>query len=481
MILDYSFELRKLTAKEDLYDKVKEYVNLAEGIVTDDMGVEARYKALAGLYRHIDNENGGYVDPIRNAPDIDGVNQKNDGNGEHSTGNALSRFIKYAKEKFHDIRLKSVDSNGVEHYVFGLNWHPQKGFEEAQELLFMLLTVIGYDGEFYWKQIKIRTGEELPKFWESDRHTEKDTAGGEKYAEKSRQKELIDFLPQFSRFVEDIAFYLRATKESGLKNEIAKFKGLENEFFEYTQIFHNIKSKNNIPYNFVEDESLLNITLDFIGYPIEWDFDFEKLVDFVDEELEETIKDGNVVWWTVLNDDGISRLEILSSLLLCYVEREFCRLSTRLYKMGFVKETTTEHTYISKDGRRPDKVELEDNTEEQETEKKDHICIDGQIAKNLYMALTAENVCWMAENMTEEEFVNILTLPPSGQKIKFHQLNQINYVTKKVLFHEKSRMAPEEWDLIRQLFDAEHGNMVRVNRASKDPENHEIFDQYMGI
>lgn len=161
---------RKTTSFERLDKKVEEYINLAKGIVNDEMDDEKRYNALAGLYKHIDSENGGYVDMLKEEPDdkVDNYIRKQNIDTESQaprTGNSLSKLFDYLKKKESEITLRST-VNGVEHYAFGMNWLPQDGVIPAQVLLFILMEMICYDGEYYWLQVKIRTGKELPKFWE---------------------------------------------------------------------------------------------------------------------------------------------------------------------------------------------------------------------------------------------------------------------------------------------------------------------------
>ncbi len=161
---------RKTTSFERLDKKVEEYINLAKGIVNDDMDVEERYNALAGLYKHIDSENGGYVDMLKEEPDdkVDNYIRKQNIDTESQaprTGNSLSKLFDYLKKKESEITLRST-VNGVEHYAFGMNWLPQDGVIPAQVLLFILMEMIRQDGEYYWLRVKIRSGKELPKFWE---------------------------------------------------------------------------------------------------------------------------------------------------------------------------------------------------------------------------------------------------------------------------------------------------------------------------
>lgn len=160
---------RKTTSFERLDKKVEEYINLAKGIVNDEMDDEKRYNALAGLYKHIDSENGGYVDMLKEEPDdkVDNYIRKQNIDTESQaprTGNSLSKLFDYLKKKESEITLRST-VNGVEHYAFGMNWLPQDGVIPAQVLLFILMEMIRQDGEYYWLQVKIRKNKTLPIFW----------------------------------------------------------------------------------------------------------------------------------------------------------------------------------------------------------------------------------------------------------------------------------------------------------------------------
>ncbi len=161
----------------------------------------------------------------------------------------------------------------------------------------------------------------------------------------------------------------------------------------------------------------------------------------------------------------------------CHIAKKKALIMTPYYNIG--KDGV--EVFIPEVARYKRTEKQEETWSKRVMERKYHLCIDKRRAKQLYKALCAEDIGWLAEEMPEEEFVNQLTLPPSEKKIKLHQLNQVYYVTKKVLFYDKARVAPEEWDLIRQLFDAKDGKMNRVNKSSKHPKNHKIFDQYMGI
>ena len=80
--------------------------------------------------------------------------------------------------------------------------------------------------------------------------------------------------------------------------------------------------------------------------------------------------------------------------------------------------------------------------------------------------------------MKEDEFVNVLMLKPAGKKIIFKNVSQVRHVTKKFLFPDK-KLEHFEWELIKQLFEAENGKMERVERANKTPKNSEILDEMM--
>lgn len=108
-----------------------------------------------------------------------------------------------------------------------------------------------------------------------------------------------------------------------------------------------------------------------------------------------------------------------------------------------------------------------------------HITMDKKIVRVIYNALRAKDVDWLADkNLDFKSFMNILTLPPSGKKIKLRQLNQIHFITRTYFFPPEDgkktrRMTPEEWNLIKHLFDSEDGDMSRVDKANKKPQGYE--------
>ena len=127
------------------------------------------------------------------------------------------------------------------------------------------------------------------------------------------------------------------------------------------------------------------------------------------------------------------------------------------------------------------KIVTENKPTKKKTEKETHIKIDEEKAKKIYHASNADGVKWLVEPMDETVFVNRLTLPPSGEKIKYKQLNQIYYITKHYLYppkngKKKRNLTKEIWDLIKKVFDTEDGKMDNVDTATKTPQNSEKFD-----
>ena len=99
-------------------------------------------------------------------------------------------------------------------------------------------------------------------------------------------------------------------------------------------------------------------------------------------------------------------------------------------------------------------------------------------ARKLFRALSDKRVGWLSAHMKEDEFVNVLMLKPAGKKIIFKNVSQVRHVTKKFLFPDK-KLEHFEWELIKQLFEAENGKMERVERANKTPKNYKILDKMM--
>ena len=73
-------------------------------------------------------------------------------------------------------------------------------------------------------------------------------------------------------------------------------------------------------------------------------------------------------------------------------------------------------------------------TKPNKKEKKtmNHIAIGENEARKLYNALCDDSVKWLMEPQDEDEFVNILTLPPSGKRIKLKhiQMKTFHLVTR---------------------------------------------------
>ncbi len=132
--------------------------------------------------------------------------------------------------------------------------------------------------------------------------------------------------------------------------------------------------------------------------------------------------------------------------------------------------------------RREDKTQMPQPTQKaSKQENLDHICVDRKTAGKLYKALGRNGVEWLADDIEETTFINRLTLPPTGEKILLFNTNQVNYVTKNVLFAGKKRMSPDDWNLIMRIFDAKKGKIMDVNRRDKTPQNYEKFRELMGI
>ena len=122
-----------------------------------------------------------------------------------------------------------------------------------------------------------------------------------------------------------------------------------------------------------------------------------------------------------------------------------------------------------------------EQVEEMDVDKKpeiNSIPISQDKARKLFRALSDKRVGWLSAHMKEDEFVNVLMLKPAGKKIIFKNVSQVRHVTKKFLFPDK-KLEHFEWELIKQLFEAENGKMERVERANKTPKNSEILDEMM--
>lgn len=116
----------------------------------------------------------------------------------------------------------------------------------------------------------------------------------------------------------------------------------------------------------------------------------------------------------------------------------------------------------------------------------DHICMDKERAQKLYRSLVHETIAWLVEPKNESEFVNRLTSKPGEKKIKLESLNQIYYITRYYIFSQKDKdennirnVKSKEWDIIKQIFDSENGNIDKVNTAYKKPQNYEKLDALM--
>ncbi len=130
-------------------------------------------------------------------------------------------------------------------------------------------------------------------------------------------------------------------------------------------------------------------------------------------------------------------------------------------------------------------IEKQNNTVDESSNNKRHINMDDKEAKKLYRAVSAPEVKWLAdEDLDEVSFVNRLTLPPDGNKIILKQLNQVYYITNKYIFPPTKgktlrRKTKDEWQLIKDVFDAKDGSMMRVEGANKKPAGYKEVDKYM--
>lgn len=123
-------------------------------------------------------------------------------------------------------------------------------------------------------------------------------------------------------------------------------------------------------------------------------------------------------------------------------------------------------------------------TGDKKTEIVNHIIMDEKKARHLYRGLFAAG--WIIGPLDENTFVQRLTSDSHENKIKLRQLNQIHYITRKYIFPPEPgkstrRMKPWEWELIKQVFDTENGDMCRVDTASKEPKNHKKVNHYMSL
>lgn len=605
-----------MTGLDKLSEKIKEYINLAEGIVNEEMDVEERYNALAGLYKHIDDENGGYYDDINNASSKEvvkylGKHNLDAGKKEQGTGKALYNFVRSAKMKISEATIVS-NIGGVDIFELEMDWKPQGTVWPAQAMLYALMKTICWDGEYYWLQVKIRKNKTLPTFWLEDKKMEiklsKEIQEQATEADK-KLKKLVEEIqekynnPELSQelkhqfaesearmkqFAEEMGGQIRDASEEGKRKAQeafpVRFTGVAPDgrpIMEYSEEIQKIQreqqadvkarsrlrreqemrliqemqeedriwqshpgkkvSRQNLYFSigrYVDDinyylgiadnnrsiESDLRVfrglrnllskmmndnggyalkdmkidpLLADIHYPEEEKYGFRELLKYTEEQAE----GGFDVWWIKKNASGLTNAEIIFSLISLELGRDVQLRYDRLKDMDDVlttedrkpfyeptngsmfdnnqdenHHTTRKHT---KNGKNKELTDEEEATV-------DHIMMDSEKAKRLFKALKDKDVQWLVGPLKENEFVNCLTLPPSGEKIKLHQLCQIRYIARHFIFPPEPgktirRFKPEEWDLIRQIFEAEYGNMSRVDEANKDPQNHETVDQIMGI
>lgn len=186
-------------------------------------------------------------------------------------------------------------------------------------------------------------------------------------------------------------------------------------------------------------------------------------------------EDGNSLYWEQV-EEGHYLAEFIMYILMDRLRDELTRCRSLLESFGRRPEQPICWP------RREDKTQMPQPTQQaSKQEKLDHICVDRETAGKLYKALGPNGVRWLADDIEETTFINRLTLPPTGEKILLNHTNQVNYVTKNVLFADKKRMSPDDWNLIMRIFDAKKGNIMDVNRRDKTPQNYEKFRELMGI
>lgn len=118
-----------------------------------------------------------------------------------------------------------------------------------------------------------------------------------------------------------------------------------------------------------------------------------------------------------------------------------------------------------------------------EETKLDYPYMDVGKARCIYGALVNEDVKWLIEPSSKEEFVKLLlSVPDEKKKIKLQSSNQVKYLAKEIIFYRapkkgksRSNMTQGEWDIIKKLFDCENGNIEGCHKRNKKPANCDIF------
>lgn len=288
------------------------------------------------------------------------------------------------------------------------------------------------------------------------------------------------------RQADDIKYYLNiADKNRSADSDLDVFRGLNNVLLEMWLA--------NGEYAYISpiiDGNDFNTLLQEIAYPEDKNYSFRGLLRHIDK-----CADGGVdVWWFYKNDKGYTRVESFFTLLMSELAGEVFtrfRLLDNMNKLTNEDKKRWRSMPFNKNMLFTSEISVGNDTQNEQAPDDDnkaphsHIMMDGEKAKRLFKALKEKDVQWLVEPLKENEFVNRLTLPPSEKKIKLQQLCQIRYIARKYIFPPEPgkttrRFKPEEWELIRQLFEAEDGNMSRVDGANKVPQNHKKIDQIMG-
>lgn len=302
---------------------------------------------------------------------------------------------------------------------------------------------------------------------------EQDESDFQPYSNSNLPKRLSpeDLPADLRRYAEDIRDRLIVSKETrGLQGVVAKYHSLD-------WVLNTMTIENGgYLAEYEDDEDVAGEVSKILG---DIDFDYQTCINlerFVDFLLRRTKQLKNW-YWTEKTSQGHYRSTLLFSWLCRTLEAEVSRTRWLLKSVG-----NDSVGPIASLAAFPD-ADSVGNAESKGLAVKDHIMMDSKKASMLYKALTADDVSWLAGEMVEKIFVNRLT-SSEGTKIKLHSLNQVRYIARKYIFppdegKTSRRITPEEWGLIRQVFDVEDGDMDRVNCANKTPSGYEKFEKHM--
>lgn len=288
------------------------------------------------------------------------------------------------------------------------------------------------------------------------------------------------------RYAEDILERLRFTKET---------RGLQGVFDKYNSLNWVLKTMalENGGY-LIEYEDEEEVVDEDSKILTDIDFDYNTRINlehFVDFLLRRT-KQLRSWYWLEKTSQGHYRSVLLLSRLWKTLHNEVERTYSLIVSVGYQPSAPIASMEASSSDGSEDMLEKPllttarqgyGKTGNECLEIKEHIMMDSKKASMLYKALAADDVNWLMENMEEKAFVNRLT-SCEGAKIKLHTLNQVHYIARKYVFPPEEgktirRITTEEWDLIRQVFDVEVGNMDRVNMVNKQPKDSPKVDNHM--